>query len=114
MNEDGGDKNRGFRKICLFCRIKAAGTGFEFWMKSILSKSSFIQLKFLFNSIFHLANVDEDGEDDHGNEEEGDADPDEPHLLQLHCHCLHLISSKIKIILIGTNLPGVPHFRPLF
>ena len=41
MNEDGGDKNRGFRKICLFCRIKAAGTGFEFWMKSILSKCRF-------------------------------------------------------------------------
>ena len=49
MNEDGGDKNRGFRKICLFCRIKAAGTGFEIWMKSIINhliKEVPLQFKF--------------------------------------------------------------------
>lgn len=73
-----------------------------------------IQLKIQSNSVVYLASNDEDGEDDDGDEEESDPDADEPHLRQLNCHRLHLISMKIRIIIIWTNLPGVHEFHPPF
>ena len=44
----------------------------------------------------HLAEVDEDGEDDHGDEEAADEDPDGAHLHQLPHQRLHLTKKNMR------------------